>query len=266
MQHIISLGAGVQSSTMALMAACGELSPMPYAAIFADTQDEPAEVYSHLAWLQSMLPFPVYITTRGKLSEQLLKGNHMARIPFFIKAGGLVKRQCTRNFKIRPIRRKVREILGFSPRSYIAPGSVSQWIGISTDEADRMKPSGVKFIVNRWPLLEDSVMMSREECKRWLWDRFHRSAPKSACKQCPFQDDDHLLHLKETDPAAFTELIAFDARLRSPEMIGHFRGEVFVHSSRVPLVQIDLAGLVANKQRRKSGYLFTNECEGMCGL
>ena len=31
--HIISLGAGVQSSTMALMAACGELMPMPVAAI-----------------------------------------------------------------------------------------------------------------------------------------------------------------------------------------------------------------------------------------
>lgn len=39
--HIISLGAGVQSSTMALMAAAGEITPMPKCAIFADTQDEP---------------------------------------------------------------------------------------------------------------------------------------------------------------------------------------------------------------------------------
>lgn len=44
--HIISLGAGVQSSTLALMAAAGEIAPMPVAAIFADTQDEPASVYS----------------------------------------------------------------------------------------------------------------------------------------------------------------------------------------------------------------------------
>ena len=41
--HIISLGAGVQSSTMALMAACGEITPMPTAAIFADTQDVDTE-------------------------------------------------------------------------------------------------------------------------------------------------------------------------------------------------------------------------------
>lgn len=36
--HVISLGAGVQSSTMALMAANGEITPMPKCAIFADTQ------------------------------------------------------------------------------------------------------------------------------------------------------------------------------------------------------------------------------------
>jgi len=35
MKHVISLGAGVQSSTMALMAAAGEITPMPDCAIFA---------------------------------------------------------------------------------------------------------------------------------------------------------------------------------------------------------------------------------------
>ena len=36
--RVISLGAGVQSSVMALMAAKGEIGPMPDCAIFADTQ------------------------------------------------------------------------------------------------------------------------------------------------------------------------------------------------------------------------------------
>ena len=60
MMHIISLGAGVQSTTMALMAAHGEIEPMPDCAIFADTGDEPQAVYDHLAWLMSgnVLPFP----------------------------------------------------------------------------------------------------------------------------------------------------------------------------------------------------------------
>ena len=59
--HIISLGAGVQSSTMALMAAAGEITPMPTCAIFADTQDEPASVYKWLDWLEPKLPFPSLI-------------------------------------------------------------------------------------------------------------------------------------------------------------------------------------------------------------
>jgi hypothetical protein len=55
--HILSLGAGVQSSTLALMAAAGEVTPMPTAAIFADTQDEPASVYRWLDWLGMLAGF-----------------------------------------------------------------------------------------------------------------------------------------------------------------------------------------------------------------
>ncbi|WP_171177628.1 hypothetical protein [Ruegeria sp. HKCCD8929] len=35
--RVFSLGAGVQSTTLSLMAAHGEIGPMPDAAIFADT-------------------------------------------------------------------------------------------------------------------------------------------------------------------------------------------------------------------------------------
>lgn len=65
----ISLGAGVQSSVMALMAARGELTPMPEFAVFADTQDEPQSVYRWLDWLEKQLPFPVHRVSYGKLSD-----------------------------------------------------------------------------------------------------------------------------------------------------------------------------------------------------
>ena len=73
MNHIISLGAGVQSSTMALMAAHGEITPMPTAAIFADTQSEPQSVYQWLNWLEQQLPFPVIKVTKGNLLEYAVK-------------------------------------------------------------------------------------------------------------------------------------------------------------------------------------------------
>ena len=69
---ILSLGAGVQSSTLALMAAHGEITPMPDCAIFADTMGEPAEVYKWLDWLEKQLPFPVYRVTAGNLQDECL--------------------------------------------------------------------------------------------------------------------------------------------------------------------------------------------------
>jgi 3'-phosphoadenosine 5'-phosphosulfate sulfotransferase (PAPS reductase)/FAD synthetase len=47
---VISLGAGVQSSTMAIMAAKGDLPPVDVA-IFADTGNEPKAVYTYLNYL-----------------------------------------------------------------------------------------------------------------------------------------------------------------------------------------------------------------------
>jgi len=121
--QIISLGAGVQSSTMALMAAAGEITPMPSCAIFADTQDEPASVYKWLDWLEPRLPFPVHRVTAGKLSEDALRmrvtkdGRKFSRttIPFFMRngqneIGKIRQRSCTVDFKLAPIFRKTREL------------------------------------------------------------------------------------------------------------------------------------------------------------
>ncbi len=62
---ILSLGAGVQSTALALMAVRGELPGFrrPVAAIFADTGWEPRGVYDHLHWLVQELgeALPVHI-------------------------------------------------------------------------------------------------------------------------------------------------------------------------------------------------------------
>ena len=183
----------------------------------------------------------------------------------------MAKRQCTRNFKIVSIRRKSREIAGLGSRSYAAPGLITQWVGISTDEADRQKPSRVAFLVNRWPLLEEKTQMSRAKCAAWLWEHFHRIAPKSACKQCPYQEPERLLHLQQTDPAAFTELCDYDAALRTPEKITRWHGELFVHRSCRPLTEVDLTTECKIRQdlreaKARQMDLFGNECEGMCGV
>lgn len=86
----LSLGAGVQFTTMALLAAHGEIGPMPHCAIFADTGWEPLAVYTHLEWLMSgnVLPFPMHVVSSGNIRAQLLEageGRRWASIPAFAR-------------------------------------------------------------------------------------------------------------------------------------------------------------------------------------
>ena len=69
----LSLGAGVQPTTLDLMAAHGAVGPMPDCAIFADTGWEPRAVYEHLDWLMSpnVLPFSVFIVGLGNMRDNL---------------------------------------------------------------------------------------------------------------------------------------------------------------------------------------------------
>lgn len=88
--RVLSLGAGIQSTTLALMAAHGEIGPMPDCAIFADTGWEPQAVYEHLEWLMSgnVLPYPVHIVSAGNIRDDLLQaggGGRWASIPAFTR-------------------------------------------------------------------------------------------------------------------------------------------------------------------------------------
>lgn len=260
----LSLGAGIQSSTIALLSS--ELpigSGRPDCAIFADTGDEGEETYAYLKNLIPKLSFPVHIVSRGSLSAALRSGEDEARIPAFVEAGGISKRQCTRNWKIREIRKAVRAILGKPGRDYIAPGSVCQWIGISLNEAARMKPSGVRFIRNRFPLIERA--MTRKDCISWLTERGHPIPPKSACVYCAFKSDIDWQEMKDFRPADFEKACLMDEWFREPEQVLRFRGRLFLHKSFVPLRLVDFKP----KPRLEKWFqpeMWINECEGMCGV
>ena len=70
--RVLSLGAGVQSTCLALMAARGEITPMPDYAIFADTF-EPKHVYDHLKWLESEVPFPILTVRNGDIWREVYR-------------------------------------------------------------------------------------------------------------------------------------------------------------------------------------------------
>ncbi|MDR2981892.1 MAG: hypothetical protein LBV12_06555 [Puniceicoccales bacterium] len=278
--NFLSLGGGVQSSTMALMTAHGLIEPTPNAAIFADTQVEPRSVYIWLDWLRSEIarsprPFPVYTVTNGNLMERALTihtakdGRRYTRsdVPtFLINANGekgmIPNRACTGDFKIKPILKKVRELAGIKRGQKEI--TVTQWIGISWDEMQRAKLSRDKWCQNRWPLIERK--MTRAMCLAWMKARGYPQPPRSACSFCPFHNDTEWRRLKLEEPEAFAQAVYFDRRLRALKAeTNNFRSIPFVHPSLKPLDEVDFS----NEEDRGQLNLwqdFNVECEGMCGV
>ena len=266
----ISLGGGVQSSVMALMAAEGLIKPMPDFAVFADTGWEPDGVYRHLDWLEGQLPFPVRRVQQGNIREDILAGTNstgqaFSSIPAFIRATsgkrGLAKRQCTREYKLTPIETELRDLLGLGYRQAVPKDVlVELWIGISRDEIIRMKPSRQEWIKNYWPLIE-LLGMTRSDCKTWFAERYPgQPLPRSACIGCPYHTDAEWADMRRNDPKSWADAVLVDAALRSPGRAENFGGEMYLHGSMVPLSEAKLR--VASRQ----GRLFGNECEGMCGV
>ena len=266
--HYLSLGAGVQSSTLALMAALGQVTPMPTAAIFADTQAEPPDVYRWLDWLEKQLPFPVHRVTAGSLEKAVLtphvskagKTYHKTAIPFFTRSesgeiGRIMHRTCTRDYKIKPIVKAFR-LLASVKRGAKTPALV-QWIGISMDEITRVKPARDPWIVSRWPLIEQG--MTRAGCIEWMLSHGFPEPPRSACEWCPLKHNREWMRQKESDPASFARAVTFDRKARELRGAG---SEVYVHNDAVPLDQVDLR----SDTDRGQGTLWDEECEGMCGV
>jgi|ETNvirnome_2_300_1030623.scaffolds.fasta_scaffold07782_1 hypothetical protein len=278
--RVLSLGAGVQSSTMALMAANGEV-PRVHCAIFADTGDEPTAVMGWLDWLESVVsnprrvefPFPVYRVKHksgNALSKEALKLRKSQKsgktylenmIPGWFVGGdghaGMMARHCTRNFKIIPIRQKVRELVGGKTK----PGMVEMCIGISTDEAIRIKPSPVKYITHNWPLINAGV--SRQDCLAWMSKMDHPEPPRSACVYCPYHSNSEWSRLKTDDPEGFARAVEFERNYSQAavDSTALHSTAVYFHKSLVPLDEAVFSDDDPNQLN-----LFGNECEGMCGV
>lgn len=294
MKRVLSLGAGVQSTTVLLMSCRGVL-PKIDCAVFADTQWEPKAVYEHLDWLKGEAErhgIRVHVVTAGNLRKEAIEfrkhrksedGRRFASIPAFVKnpdgTSGIVRRQCTMEYKIEPIELFLRrEILGLAPRQR-APREpvIEQWFGISADEIYRMTRSREPWKVHRYPLVKELAVKkpgllfdqgyTREDCVAWLRQHYpDRQVPRSACIGCPFHSDDEWINIKSRpdewrDACEFDEAMRSAARQNALEKFGEkpMAGEIYLHRSLVPLEMVDLKPSANNDG-------MANECQGMCGV
>jgi hypothetical protein len=240
---VLSLGAGVQSSTVLLMSLLGELPPLD-CAVFADTGWEPPAVYEWLNWLTDQADahgVPIHRVDGGNLLLDMLERDFLPMPLYQRDDTGRVRqlrRTCTTNYKIRPIRAFYKRQLG-----QVQNRHVEQWLGISWDEIGRMRDSDARYIHNRYPLVEQRL--TRDDCLAWMADHGYPTPPRSACVGCPYRSAADWAGLRASP--TWAEAVRFDEYLagRGDDLYLHPAGR---------LDEVELVGPGAQ------------ECGGYCGL
>ena len=260
--QIISLGVGVQSSTLVLMSERGEITPPADAAIFADTGFERDWTYAYLDYLKSVVKMPILTCSNGNIQRDSTnpKLKHRDMIPAFTRTNegkGMLKRQCTRAYKIDPIRRTIRDTFGFQPYEL--------WLGISVDEVARAAPSRVNYVKHRFPLLERRF--ARRDCTQWLHSHGYEIPGRSSCICCPLRSKREWLEMKERQPDEFQKAVDFDEAIRDNhiQQAQRLNFPLYIHKDTIPLrdigseadTQLTLWDLEAARNE---------DCEGGCFL
>jgi hypothetical protein len=267
---------------MLMMAIHGEIE-RPDHVLFADTGWEGERTMTHVAWCETQCRkagVPFHRVSAGNIRNDMViartgqsgeyqrqaatehRAGRWATMPLFVDTGtgteGRIRRQCTSEYKLAPLRAKQRALLGYVPRQRIPPGSCEVMIGISTDEARRASPATDRWVDNVFPLI-DPLKLSRGDCQAW-WERHypHRPIGKSACLGCPNRSDAEWAAMKRDQPGDWADVVAFDAAIRYA--IG-LRGKSYLHRSLRPIDQVPLGDGQMGLDLEDAIY-----CAGGCGL
>ena len=256
--RVLSYGGGLDSTTLLLLSHHGEL-PKLDCAIFSDTQSEPQGVYETLEWVTAAVgdAIPIHRVSVGNLGENTLavaqrhaNGEHFSAAqhgqpPFWVRndpnknyatadSGGQLWRKCTHDYKIVPIRQKIRELLGVKTTGRLPKDVwVEQWIGFPKDELQRTFCSDVQWITNTFPLILPA-RMSKRDCAAWLTAQGYPIPVKSSCTFCPYHSNIYWRDMRDTRPKEWATTVEFEQRLQAGRLPG-VRGIPYLHKSMVPL-------------------------------
>lgn len=239
--EILALGAGVQSTALAIMNAEGQIQPRAEYAVFSNTGGELPETYEHLCrlsrWLGRRLPL-VVVEKQPPLADVKF---HYPVLPVHADCS-LLPRRCTDHWKVRPMHRWARG-MGIK--------NLTVQLGISCDESQRIKEAPQKWVTRRWPLIDR--LMNREDCRRVIAGAGLPIPTKSACFFCPLRSQSWWRFLKARWPHLFKRACEIEEGLPNQpgKPIYTLSGTGRLLRDRLPEVQSELG-------------LETVECEGIC--
>lgn len=270
--HVLSMGGGTQTLALTLMALEGMINNViPDYIIFSDTGNEPNWVHWQVEKLNDYIKEKynkeIIIVKDRNIYDDVFKatetGERVASLPYHTIDGtgkeyldGMGKRQCTNDYKIQAVNRKVRELLGYKPRQRVQE-VVHMWKGITVDEIQRVKPIlNPKYTVAEHPFVE-VLEFDRSNCIAYVERVLGFTPKKSSCVICPFHDNMYWLEIKKEEPEEFEKACILDEKIRSGLK---YKDQLYLHKSRKPLREVDL------QEDQMTIDDFVNECEGFCGI
>lgn len=194
MIRVLSFGAGVQTTALAILVIQGKLKVD--VVVFADTGVEKPETYWYMEsytkpeFEKAHVPFEVIRNDRPGYEATLYDYYWSRRdLP------SVQWRRCTDHYKLRPMKRRYRK-------------DVHMLIGFSIDEIERTNRPRTLWATESYPLIE--MGLSASDC-HFIINDFGWPIPlKSSCYICPFQPVIEWNWLKMNQPALFLKALALE--------------------------------------------------------
>jgi len=223
-----SYGGGTQLAAIAVLVLSGKL-PRPDIIVMADTGREVSATWDYLNAIVnpalSEIGLQVEIVPHSYASVDLFAKNGDILLPLYTRQNGgrlgKLPTFCSNEWKQYPIRRWLRE-RGIE--------KCDVWLGMSMDEVERMRPSGVKWYCHVYPLIE-IVPLHRHQCYALVADFGWPKPPKSRCWMCPNMTVADWRHLAQSSPSELEQAASLEEELHKRD------SDVYLHKYGIPLRQ-----------------------------
>lgn len=236
--QVWSCGGGTQSAAIAALIVQGRL-PKPDIALMIDTEREKSSTWEYLEAVlrPNLLVVGVEITVVKKslfTTCDLYSGDKVQPVklllPMYTTQAGNAKPSklhtyCSNEWKQRVAMRYLRSI---------GVKQCTNWLGMSVDEASRLKDSPHRWIEYAYPLAH-TIPTTRAECVQIVHEIGWPPAPRSACKMCPNMRYDEWYDMYWNHPSDFVEAVEIEKQVRVVDP------HVFLYMTGVPLSEVDFS-------------------------
>lgn len=231
MKHILSYGAGVNSTAIIALAILKRI-PMPDYIVFSDTGAEWPHTYKYMDYMESKGIGIIYLEggTKEMTLIEFCQGKNF--IP------SRMNRWCTDYWKIQPVRRFAKSF----------DEDFEMILGIDMGEAHRAERS--RYKERKFPLIELGI--DREGCKKVIREAGLGIPQKSGCYICPYQRKRQWIELKKYYPNLWK--VAVDLE----------KGSIFKHKNFTFVNGMTIEQFVADLDKQEElpfGDVLDQKCE-----